>query len=44
VFYLSMIPQEGAPRPFAIYVVEEKGAKVVANVALDHDAFSATSR
>ncbi len=44
VFYRSMTSQEGEPRPFAIYVVEENGSKVVASVALNHDVFKASSR
>ncbi len=44
VFYLSMTPKEGAPRKFAIYVVEENGTKVVASVAIDHDFFRDSSR
>jgi hypothetical protein len=38
VFYLTMMPKHGASRSFAVYVVEENGAKVIANILLDHDA------
>jgi hypothetical protein len=37
VFYLSMVPKQGEERPFAIYVVEEDGSKVIANIVLDPD-------
>ena len=43
VFHLSMAPVEGDERPFAIYVVEENGAKVIADVLPDHD-FKASTR
>jgi len=42
VFYLTMVPEQGEPRDFAVYVVEENGAKVVANILLDHNAFKAS--
>ncbi len=44
VFYLTMVPAQGNARPFAVYVVEENGAKVVANFLLDHDRSKATAR
>jgi hypothetical protein len=44
VFYLTMVPKAGEARDFAIYVVEENGAKVVANILLDHNAFKASAR
>jgi hypothetical protein len=36
VFYLYMVSNSGEHRPFVLYVIEEKGAKVVANVLVDH--------
>ena len=44
VFYLTMVPKQGEARDFAVYVVEESGAKVVANILLDHNAFKASQR
>jgi hypothetical protein len=44
VFYLTMVPKAGDARDFAVYVVEENGAKVIANILLDHDAFKASAR
>ena len=44
VFYLTMVPKQGKPRDFAVYVIEENGAKVVANILLDHNAFKASQR
>jgi hypothetical protein len=44
VFYLTMVPAQGNARPFAVYVVEENGAKVIANLLLDHDRSKATAR
>ena len=44
VFYLTMVPKAGEARDFAVYVVEENGAKVVANILLDHNAFKASTR
>jgi hypothetical protein len=35
VFYMYMVTGTGALRPFVIYVIEEDGAKVVANVLVD---------
>jgi hypothetical protein len=35
-FYMYMVSKTGELRPFVIYVVEEGGAKVVANVLVDH--------
>lgn len=34
-FYMYMVSKAGELRPFVIYVVEEDGAKVVANVLVD---------
>jgi hypothetical protein len=34
-FYMYMVSKTGELRPFVIYVVEEGGAKVVANVLVD---------
>ena len=36
VFYMYLVASTGELRPFVIYVVEEGGAKVVANVLVDH--------
>lgn len=36
VFYMYMVTGADELRPFVIYVVEEGGAKVVANVLVDH--------
>jgi hypothetical protein len=44
VFYLTMTPREGEARPFAVYVVEENGRNVIANIQLDHDSFKAGLR
>src|SRR5262249_21456294 len=44
VFYLTMVPKQGEARDFAVYVVEENGAKVIANLLLDHNAFKASQR
>ena len=35
-FYMYLIAKTGEMRPFVIYVIEEGGAKVVANVLVDH--------
>ena len=35
VFYMYMVTGTGELRPFVIYVIEEDGAKVVANVLVD---------
>ena len=35
-FYMYMVSKAGELRPFVIYVIEEDGAKVVANVLVDH--------
>lgn len=35
-FYMYLVPKSGEPRPFVIYVVEEKGKTVVANILVDH--------
>jgi hypothetical protein len=35
-FYMYMVTKSDELRPFVIYVVEEAGAKVVANVLVDH--------
>lgn len=35
-FYMYMVTKADELRPFVIYVVEEDGAKVVANVLVDH--------
>ena len=35
VFYMYMVSKTGELRPFVIYVIEEGGAKVVANVLVD---------
>jgi hypothetical protein len=35
-FYMSMVSAMDELRPFVIYVIEEGGAKVVANVLVDH--------
>jgi len=35
-FYMYALPKDGAPRPFVLYVVEEGGARVVANIVVDH--------
>lgn len=37
VFHLSMRAKDGAARPFSIYVIDEDGAKVIANVVVDQD-------
>jgi hypothetical protein len=37
VFHLSMKAKDGRERPFSIYVVEENGEKVIANVLVDYD-------
>jgi hypothetical protein len=34
-FYMYMVSKAGELRPFVIYVIEEDGAKVVANVLVD---------
>ena len=34
-FYMYMVEKGGEMRPFVIYVIEEGGAKVVANVLVD---------
>ncbi len=44
VFYLTMRRQDGDSRPFAVYVIEENGAKVIANVVPDRDAVGDRSR
>jgi nitrogen regulatory protein PII-like uncharacterized protein len=36
VFYMYMVTKTDEMRPFVIYVVEERGAKVVANVLVHH--------
>ena len=36
VFYMYMVSKTDEPRPFVIYVIEEGGARVVANVLVDH--------
>ena len=36
VFYMYMLSKTDELRPFVIYVIEEGGAKVVANVLVDH--------
>ena len=36
VFYMYMVSSTDELRPFVIYVIEEGGAKVVANVLVDH--------
>jgi hypothetical protein len=36
VFYMYMVSKTDELRPFVIYVIEEGGAKVVANVLVDH--------
>jgi hypothetical protein len=35
-FYMYMVTRTGELRPFVIYVIEEGGANVVANVLVDH--------
>ena len=35
VFYMYMVTRTGELRPFVIYVIEEHGARVVANVLVD---------
>jgi hypothetical protein len=35
-FYMYLVPKSGEPRPFVIYIVEEKGKSVVANILVDH--------
>jgi hypothetical protein len=35
-FYMYMVEKTGEMRPFVIYVIEERGAKVVANVLVDY--------
>ena len=35
-FYMYAQPKDGAPRPFVLYVVDEGGTSVVANVLVDH--------
>jgi hypothetical protein len=35
-FYMYMVSKTDELRPFVIYVIEEGGAKVVANVLVDH--------
>ena len=35
-FYMYAVPKDGAPRPFVLYVIDEGGARVVANVVVDH--------
>lgn len=35
-FYMYMVEKTGEMRPFVIYVIEEGGTKVVANVLVDH--------
>lgn len=35
-FYMYALPKDGAPRPFVLYVVDEGGARVVANIVVDH--------
>lgn len=35
-FYMYLVAKTGELRPFVIYVIEEGGAKVVANVLVDH--------
>jgi hypothetical protein len=36
VFYMHMVSRADEYRPFVIYVIEEEGAKVVANVLVDN--------
>lgn len=35
-FYMYMVPKAGELRPFVIYVIEEGGTQVVANILVDH--------
>ena len=35
-FYMYLVPQAGEPRPFVVYVVDEGGRTVVANILVDH--------
>lgn len=35
-YYMYLVPEEGDPRPFVIYVVAESDTTVVANILVDH--------
>ena len=35
-YYMYIVPASGSQRPFVLYVVDEKGKMVIANILVDH--------